>query len=190
MRTGLSGDVFYQLAAGQWMLAHHAVIRHDVFSYTVNGRLVVRRRVGLRGTAGLVGKASRHRFVLAGLCWSLCGRPARRRGPVEEDRRRLALDGRPVRAWPRPASQSGLRLARRTSVISSSPCCYFCSRWADAATAGSSRSALCCSFGPTCTGAFCWAWGTRPGARVVVCAAGQGAACRSHRTAAPEGGRT
>ena len=38
MRSGLSGDVFYQLAAGQWMLAHHAVIRHDVFSYTVTGR--------------------------------------------------------------------------------------------------------------------------------------------------------
>ena len=30
--------MFYQLAAGQWMLAHHAVIRHDVFSYTVAGR--------------------------------------------------------------------------------------------------------------------------------------------------------
>jgi hypothetical protein len=38
MKGGLSGDVFYQLAAGQWMLAHHAVIRHDVFSYTVSGR--------------------------------------------------------------------------------------------------------------------------------------------------------
>ena len=38
MKSGLSGDVFYQLAAGQWMLAHHTVIRHDVFSYTVDGR--------------------------------------------------------------------------------------------------------------------------------------------------------
>ena len=38
MQSGLSGDVFFQLAAGQWMLAHHAVIRHDVFSYTVRGR--------------------------------------------------------------------------------------------------------------------------------------------------------
>ncbi len=38
MKTGLSGDVFYQLAAGQWMLSHHSVIRHDVFSYTVVGR--------------------------------------------------------------------------------------------------------------------------------------------------------
>jgi hypothetical protein len=38
MNTGLAGDVFYQLAAGKWMLAHHAVIRHDVFSYTVTGR--------------------------------------------------------------------------------------------------------------------------------------------------------
>jgi hypothetical protein len=38
MHNGLAGDVFYQVVAGQWMLAHHAVIRHDVFSYTVAGR--------------------------------------------------------------------------------------------------------------------------------------------------------
>ena len=38
MHSGLSGDAFYQLATGRWMLAHHAVIRHDVFSYTVFGR--------------------------------------------------------------------------------------------------------------------------------------------------------
>lgn len=33
----LEGDVYWHLAAGQWMLGHHAVIRHDVFSYTVPG---------------------------------------------------------------------------------------------------------------------------------------------------------
>jgi hypothetical protein len=38
MHAGLSGDVFYQEAAGAWMLAHNGVIRHDVFSYTVAGR--------------------------------------------------------------------------------------------------------------------------------------------------------
>jgi hypothetical protein len=38
VRTGLSGDVFYELAAGRWMLAHHAILRHDVFTYTVAGR--------------------------------------------------------------------------------------------------------------------------------------------------------
>ena len=38
LHTGLAGDVFYQLAAGRWMLAHHAVARADVFSYTVPGR--------------------------------------------------------------------------------------------------------------------------------------------------------
>ncbi len=38
MATGLSGDVYWQLAAGKWMLAHHAIVRHDVFSYTVRGR--------------------------------------------------------------------------------------------------------------------------------------------------------
>jgi len=38
MRMGLAGDVYFHLAAGNWMLAHHAVIRTDVFSYTVAGR--------------------------------------------------------------------------------------------------------------------------------------------------------
>lgn len=38
MHLGLSGDVFYQVAEGRWMLAHHAVVSHDVFSYTVLGR--------------------------------------------------------------------------------------------------------------------------------------------------------
>ena len=38
MHLGLSGDAFYQLATGRWMLAHHAVIRHDVFTYTVYGK--------------------------------------------------------------------------------------------------------------------------------------------------------
>jgi hypothetical protein len=38
MHAGLSGDVFYQVATGRWMLAHHTVARHDVFSYTVAGR--------------------------------------------------------------------------------------------------------------------------------------------------------
>jgi hypothetical protein len=38
MHSGLSGDVFYQVAEGRWMLAHHAVVSHDMFSYTVFGR--------------------------------------------------------------------------------------------------------------------------------------------------------
>jgi hypothetical protein len=33
-----STDVFWQLAAGQWMLAHHAIIGHDPFSYTESHR--------------------------------------------------------------------------------------------------------------------------------------------------------
>ena len=57
---------------------------------------LVRRRVGLRSTTGLVGKAPRLRFVLACLSWSLCGRPARRRYSLEDNRRWLALDGRAV----------------------------------------------------------------------------------------------
>src|SRR5579863_2944589 len=38
MYSGLNTDVFWHLAAGQWMLHHHSVIRTDVFSYTVRGR--------------------------------------------------------------------------------------------------------------------------------------------------------
>jgi len=34
----LSTDVFWQLAAGQWMLTHHALIGHDPFSYTESHR--------------------------------------------------------------------------------------------------------------------------------------------------------
>jgi len=34
----LHGDVFWQLEAGRWMLAHHEVIRRDVFAYTIRGR--------------------------------------------------------------------------------------------------------------------------------------------------------
>jgi hypothetical protein len=38
MHTGLDGDVFWQWAAGRWMLAHHRLLTRDVFSYTVYGR--------------------------------------------------------------------------------------------------------------------------------------------------------
>ena len=38
MRSGVTNDAWWHWAAGQWMLTHHAVIRHDVFSYTVAGR--------------------------------------------------------------------------------------------------------------------------------------------------------
>jgi len=37
VHSGLNTDVFWQLASGNWMLSHHAVIRADVFSYTVRG---------------------------------------------------------------------------------------------------------------------------------------------------------
>lgn len=46
MGTGLNTDVFWQLASGQWMLAHHGVIRHDVFSYTLHGRTWVAEEWG------------------------------------------------------------------------------------------------------------------------------------------------
>lgn len=36
--TGLTNDTYWQWATGQWMLAHHHVIHHDVFSFTVPGQ--------------------------------------------------------------------------------------------------------------------------------------------------------
>jgi hypothetical protein len=38
MHSGVFDDTFWHRAAGVWMLGHHAVMRHDVFSYTVTGR--------------------------------------------------------------------------------------------------------------------------------------------------------
>jgi hypothetical protein len=38
MHTGVFDDTFWHRAAGVWMLNHHVVMRHDVFSYTVTGR--------------------------------------------------------------------------------------------------------------------------------------------------------
>jgi len=38
VHSGLNTDVFWQLASGNWMLSHHAIIRADMFSYTVRGR--------------------------------------------------------------------------------------------------------------------------------------------------------
>ena len=32
------GDTYWHIRAGEWMLAHHAVLRADVFSYTVTGQ--------------------------------------------------------------------------------------------------------------------------------------------------------
>ncbi|MGA2521840.1 MAG: hypothetical protein ABSG81_13615 [Acidimicrobiales bacterium] len=38
LRSGVVDDTFWHRAAGVWMLDHHRVITHDVFSYTVAGR--------------------------------------------------------------------------------------------------------------------------------------------------------
>jgi hypothetical protein len=37
LHTGLFDDVFWHRAAGVWMLDHHRVLSHDVFTYTVRG---------------------------------------------------------------------------------------------------------------------------------------------------------
>jgi hypothetical protein len=71
MKSGLSGDVFYQLAEGQWMLAHHAIMRHDVFSYTVLGRPWLAEEWGfallLAWSVGHIGAVS-YWLVSAGAC--------------------------------------------------------------------------------------------------------------------------
>jgi hypothetical protein len=38
LHRGLLGDTFWHVASGRWMLDHHRVLSHDVFSYTVAGR--------------------------------------------------------------------------------------------------------------------------------------------------------
>jgi len=38
LRTGVFDDTFWHRAAGVWMLDHHRVVTHDVFTYTVAGR--------------------------------------------------------------------------------------------------------------------------------------------------------
>lgn len=61
----LHGDVFWQLAAGQWMLAHHEVIRRDVFAYTIRGRHWVADEWGFEvGLAWLVAHLGRATYWL------------------------------------------------------------------------------------------------------------------------------
>jgi hypothetical protein len=72
MHTGLNTDVFWHLASGQWMLQHHAVIRHDPFSYTVNGHSWFAEEWGfeviLAWTVAHVGSASYWLFAAAPCC--------------------------------------------------------------------------------------------------------------------------
>jgi hypothetical protein len=70
----LSNDVFWQMASGQWMLAHHAVMGLDPFSYTeVHRRWITDEwgsSVALAGLSKLVGSAAYplYAIVLGGLC--------------------------------------------------------------------------------------------------------------------------
>lgn len=74
--TGLNTDVFWQLAAGQWMLAHRAVMRHDVFSYTVYGKTWVTEEwgfeVALAWLVRTIGPVS-YWLVSAGACIAALG---------------------------------------------------------------------------------------------------------------------
>lgn len=86
MDAGLNTDVFWHLAAGNWMLSHHAVIRQDVFSYTVHGRPWVAEEWGFEvllawlvahvGTAAywlLSGAACGAALVVSALRWRRLG---------------------------------------------------------------------------------------------------------------------
>ena len=69
--AGVTNDAWWHWAAGQWMLDHHAVIRHDVFSYSVAGRPWVAEEWGfevlLAALVRLVGGAG-FWVVSAGAC--------------------------------------------------------------------------------------------------------------------------
>ncbi len=55
MHAGLSGDVFWQWAAGHYMWVHHRIIRRDPFSYSLYGRPWVTEEWGFEVLlAGLV----------------------------------------------------------------------------------------------------------------------------------------
>ena len=70
----LSNDVFWQMASGQWMLAHHAVMGLDPFSYTEAHRRWITDEwgssVALVGLSKVVGNAAYplYAIVLGGLC--------------------------------------------------------------------------------------------------------------------------
>ena len=70
----LSNDVFWSLAAGQWMLAHHSVMGLDPFSYTEAHRRWVTDEWGSEvALAGLSGPSATpptplYAIVLGGLC--------------------------------------------------------------------------------------------------------------------------
>ena len=107
MRSGLAGDVFYQVAAGQWMLAHHAVIRHDVFSYTVAGRPWLADEWGfevlLAWLVNHIGAVS-YWLVSAGACVAAAAGWC---GPLEKAWLRLVVGGYPVGPRCPPGSISG-----------------------------------------------------------------------------------
>jgi hypothetical protein len=73
LRTGVTNDAWWHWAAGQWMLDHHSVIGHDVFSYTVPGRPWVAEEWGfevvLAGLVRVIGGAG-FWIVSAGACIS------------------------------------------------------------------------------------------------------------------------
>ena len=70
----LSNDEFWQLAAGQWMLAHHAIMGLDPFSYTETHRRWVTDEWGSELTLAVMFRAlgngayAAYAIVLGGLC--------------------------------------------------------------------------------------------------------------------------
>ena len=152
MHTGLAGDAFYQLATGRWMLAHHAVIRHDVFSYTVYGKPWLVEEWGfallLAWLVAHVGAGE----LLAYFC----------RGVLSGRYCSASLGGARLGCgwlWTACLSMfAGAGIYVLCNTPSSGPellssrrfCCSL--RWPASAQLGSSPSRRCCLFGPTSTG--------------------------------------
>ncbi len=126
MRSGLSGDVFYQLAEGQWMLAHHTVIRHDVFSYTVAGRPWLSEEWGfallLAWSVNHIGAA----VILACLGRRLDRCPRCSASSAGGNLEPAGCGRRRFRCSPEQVFTLGLPPVRRTSAISFSPCSCCC----------------------------------------------------------------
>ena len=82
----LSNDEFWQLAAGQWMLAHHAIMGLDPFSYTETHRRWVTDEWGSELTLAVMFRAlgngayAAYAIVLGGLCLVISAAYARALG--------------------------------------------------------------------------------------------------------------
>ena len=116
--TALANDEFWSLAAGQWMLGHHAFMGLDPFSYTESHRRWVTdewgSEIALAELYRLFGNAaySIYAIVLGGLCLVTTAAYARALG-------RAVVGSPPLSS----CSPSGSPASRRATVGWTSPWC-------------------------------------------------------------------